>query len=123
MQNSCRNCRMTVTVACSGLQELLWHDGMLRRWPAALCSAYALAILSLAAQWLHSLQLASVSSDTTMQQLCQSTGSTAQLMGLASSVHQTSAQMQQSEEVLRLFSQMQMLFSCKQGRDPLTGSL
>lgn len=72
---------------------------MLQHWPAGLCSAYALAILVTAAQWLQRLQLASVSLETTMQQLCQSTGNTAQLMDLASDVHQINAQMQQNEEV------------------------
>ena len=72
---------------------------MLQRWPPGLCSAYALAILATVARWLESLQLASVSPNTTLQQLCQSTGNAAQLMDLASSVHQLSVQMQQAEQV------------------------
>lgn len=88
-----------VLAAYSGLKELWWHQGMLQHWPAGLCSAYALAILVTAAQWLQSLQLASVSLETTMQQLCQSIGNAAQLMDLASTVHQSNAQMQQNEEV------------------------
>lgn len=76
---------------------------MLQRWPAALCSAYALAILQTAGHRLQSLQLASASpQDTTVQQLCHSLGHAAHLMELASSVHQTSAEMQQSAEVQSL---------------------
>ena len=90
--------------ACSGLDELRWHQGMLQRWPAALCSAYALAILLTAGRWLHSLQQTALASpgDTTVQQLCQSLGNAAHLMDLASSVHQKSTQMQQSAEVQSL---------------------
>ena len=87
-----------VFAAYSGLEELWWHQGMLQRWPEGLCSAYALAILVTAGHWLQSLQLAPVSPNTTMQQLCQSIGNAAQVMDLASSVHQTSMQMQQTEE-------------------------
>lgn len=90
---------LCVLAAYSGLEELRWHQGMLQRWPPRLYSAYALAILTTATQWLQSLQLASVSPNTTMQLLCQTTGSAAQLMDLADSVHQLSVQMQQTEQV------------------------
>lgn len=89
-----------VLATYSSLEELWWHQGMLQRWPAELCSAYTLAILVTAAHWLQSLQVASVSPDTTMQQLCESTGNAAQVVDLASTVHQTSMQMQPAEEVM-----------------------
>lgn len=97
-----RATRESVAVACSGLEELWWHQGMLQRWPAALCSAYALATLLTATEMLQSLRLVSASPNTTMQQLCQFLGNAAHLMDLASSAHPTSAQMLQVEEVQSL---------------------
>lgn len=106
----------TVPCACSGLEELQWHKGMLQRWPAALCSAYALAILLTAGHRLQSLQLAPASpQDTTVQQLCHSLGHAADLMELASHVHQTSVEMQQSAEVQSLVLQWhKTVFRCVQ---------
>lgn len=74
---------------------------MLHLWRAELCTPYALAILETAAQWLHTLQLASVTPDTTIQQLCQSAGNAARLIKLASDVHQLSMQLQHNVEVGR----------------------
>lgn len=74
---------------------------MLHLWPAELCTAYTLAILETAAHWLQTLQLASLTPDTTIQQLCQSAGHAARLTDLASNVHQLSTQLQQQVEVVR----------------------